>query len=285
MAIALWLGWIGGCSTPGPWNFYGTYDSRASDAVDGGQSTYAGALVVTMLDRTLVENVLPDGLRLATPIFPTKVHPVVYLVGDQRELRQVWGGVPYPIPAAVDYREMILLVPFVVRNPGHDKWHTYAVRMYLNYLMPVIIGNVGYGYAKELAWLYEAGALPDTVTRVVDLWGTLYFTSDVNATGVLRTDSEAVSSLPGWPSLKTLFEMPIVGWEPALSQFVCSYWEWNYANVLVAPISSSYRYAYPLHAGMDEWVKLGTLTNAPHGAVALVDLRWRLSLYPPPCRF
>src|SRR5262245_37284209 len=50
---------------PGPGNFNGSYDPRASDAQEGGQSTYNGSIAVSLLDRSLMQNALPDDFRLA----------------------------------------------------------------------------------------------------------------------------------------------------------------------------------------------------------------------------
>jgi hypothetical protein len=295
-ALAAILAFLGGCfphvKTPlqqvgagapflGPSDFVGNFSRRNRDATDGGQSTYEGSLVVTMLDRTLIEQVLPTGLHLATPVAASTQHPVIYLVGNQRNPLELRGGVLFSIPFSNDYREMILLVPFVVHDSGTMQWHSYAVRMYLDDVRPVVIGNTVYGYAKELAILTESGALPSIKTQVFDPFRTLYFSSDIKSSGPWQSAAVASASVPRWPDLQTMFEMPVVGSGPL--GFVCSYWEWEYSSTEVAPVTSSYRFVESFRAGMQNWVTLGSLANAPNGAVALRSLRWRLALPPPAC--
>jgi hypothetical protein len=268
----------------GPKDFVGGYSPRSGDAQDGGQATYAGALVVTMLDRTLVEQVLPAGLRLATPIAGSTRHPVIYLMGTQAAPQVLTGGVPHPVPSMPPYREMILLVPFVVGVPGVDRWHNYAVRMYLDYPGPVVIGDVIYAYGKQLASFDQTGALPDVNTQVYfPPYITRYFASDIRSTGPWRSAAVAAASLPRWPDLQEVFAMPVVGWDTL--RFVCSYWEWEYTNAEVAPVTSSHRFVESFRAGMANWVTLGPLANAPDGAVALRGLRWRLAWPPLRCLF
>jgi hypothetical protein len=294
MRTTLYAAWVaaaialGGCARPflGPGDYFGSYTPRLHPALNGAQATYAGALVVTMLDRSLVAPVLPPGLHLATPKATSIQHPVIFLVGVQGDPLYLINGALFP--SWVDpYDELILLIPFVVGDGGSDRWHNYAVRMYLDALGPVVIGDVGYGYAKELALLVPSGTLPDVNTRVFS-WidGMPYFASTIVPTGAWRSAAGATTSLPRWVDLQKIFEMPIVGSEiPGL--FICSYFEWEYSNADVAAVVSVYRYLHPFKTGvgMDNWVNLGPLANAPDGAVALRGLRWRLSLERPPCVF
>lgn len=268
---------------PGPKDFAGGFDPAARPAADGGQSTYEGALFVAMLDSTLVSAVLPAGLELAKPLTATAQHPVILLVGNQRNPLELRGGVTYPIPLSNDYREAMLLVPFVVRTSANQRWHTYVVRMYLDDIRPVAIGNTIFGYEKELASLTESGAFPNAKTDVRNLANALVFHSDVQTNGPWQP-SAAATAVPRWADLRTIFEMPIVGTLPIVG-FVCSYWEWYYATTEVAPATVSFRFVQPFRPTMSGWVALGTLTNAPDGALAMRGLRWRLALWPPGCQF
>lgn len=268
---------------PGPKDFAGGFDPAARPAADGGQSTYEGALFVAMLDRKLVAAVLPAGLELAQPLAAGAEHPVILLVGNQRNPLKLRGGVTYPIPLSNDYREAMLLVPFVVRTAGNQRWHTYVVRMFLDDVRPVAIGNTIFGYEKVLAILAESGAFPNVKTNVRDFASTLLFESDVQTTGPWQA-SAAATGVPRWADFQTIFEMPIVGTLPFVG-FVCSYWEWYYANTDVAPATSRFRFAQPFRPSMSDWVALGTLTNAPGGALVVRGLRWRLALWPPGCQF
>lgn len=79
--------------------------------------------------------------------------------------------------------------------------------------------------------------------------------------------------------------MPMVGYfgvNPPASiprdwRFNCSYFEWDYANATVAPAESRFTFVEAFKRGMEDWVGLGELTNAPDGAFRMSGLRWRLS--------
>jgi hypothetical protein len=109
---------------PAPADFNGSYDPRANDAQYGGQSTYNGSIAVTLLDRSLVQSALPGDIRLAQRLDGGTTHPLVHLVGHQRNLKYLINGIPIDsfLP---DYQEMILLIPFVVRAFG-SKWHNFV---------------------------------------------------------------------------------------------------------------------------------------------------------------
>jgi hypothetical protein len=267
---------------PGPADFNGGYESRGADATEGAQSTYDGSIVATTLARSLVARVLPDGFALASRKNGGDQHPVMYLVGHQREPLRLHNGATEPIPDAHPYQEMMLIVPFVARDAG-DQWHTFVVRMYLDDAGAIAIGNSVYAYAKDLADLYQTGAPEHVATQVTPALRPIHFGSDVMLTGSWRSSYDAETSLPRWRDLQSIFEMPILGVDSVRN--VCSYWEWNYAHAEVAPATSRHRFYQPFRAGMDDWVALGPLSSAPDGAVAVRGLRWRLALPPPPCRF
>jgi len=267
---------------PGPDDFHGDISRRSGDAEDGGQATYTGSLVVTMLARVLVENVLPQGLRLAYSSAGSAEHPIIHLVGHQRDPVGLSGGQTRPIPYASDYQEMILLVPFVLYGSG-TQLHNYAAWMYLDDLAAIGIGNSVYAYAKQLARLDESSAGLRISTQVASVFGKTYFVSDVRVTGPWRSASDAAATLPRWADLKAILEMPVVGVD--LMRTVCSYFEWSYADAEVAPALSTHRFVEPFRKGMSEWPRLGLLSGAPDGTVALRNLRWRLALPPPSCRF
>ena len=266
----------------GPGDFQGAYDVRSENAADGGQSTYAGTIAVTLLDRGLVEAALPGAFRLATQTTPSPKHPVIHLIGDQRSPRAVNQGVSRPIPLAQDYREMILLVPFVVNGTG-TQWHNFVVRMYLDQLGPIAIGNTVYAYAKELAQLPQTGSATRTTTEVSDILGRLLFESEVRRTGAWRSKSRAGRTITVWSRLRTIFEMPLVGVDPLRE--VCSYWEWDHTRTQVAPAASTHRFVQPFRSGMEGWVSAGALSSPLQGAVEVRRVRWRLALQPPACAF
>ena len=267
---------------PGPGDFAGMYEARSRDATEGAQSTYDGSIVVTLLHRSLVENVLPGGFRLAARTDGANEHLVILVIGHQRDPLALHNGATRRIPDAHDYQEMILLVPFVLYGSG-AQWHTFVVRMYLDDFGAIGIGNTVYAYAKDVADLTETGTRDHLTTQVAPLLRGIYFGSDVMLTDRWRSAAAAEASMPRWRDLQTIFEMPVVGVDEL--RHVCSYWEWDYSKVEVAPATSRHQFYHSFRDGMDDWVTLGPLTSALDGAVALRGLRWRLALPPPPCRF
>jgi hypothetical protein len=156
------------------------------------------------------------------------------------------------------------------------------MRMYLTDLPAVAIGNGVYGYAKEFARVSLNGASPNLATHASrHTVRTPYFSSDVAGTGPWLPAAGA--ALPRWSDLREMLEMPVVGMVGP--RFVCSYFEWDYANAEVAAATSRHRYLTPFVGGMAEWVAMGTQSGAPNGTVAVRDVRWRLSLDLKPCSF
>ncbi len=263
---------------PGPADFVGSYDPRLSNAQDGGQATYNGSITVISLDRGVVENALPGNFWLAERKDRGSTHPVIVLVGHQRDLKILHNGVPEPAGPG-DYQEVSLLIPFVVRGSG-TKWHSFVVGMYLDNVGAVEIGNTVFAYSKLLALLRESGRPEDLTTRVSLLRKA--FECNVQLTDSWRTADNARTSLDRWCAIQQIFEMPLVG---VMEQTVCSYWEWDYTAVEVAPTTAQHQFFQPLRQGMSGWVGLGQLSGALDGTFAIRGLRWRLAQRPPACKF
>ena len=263
-------------------DFQGGFNPAPGPVNFGLQSTYDGTIVVTMLDRTLVEPLLPASFSLAKAVNPSETrHPVIYLIGKQRDPSTVYQGTASPIMTASDYREMILLVPFVVRPPG-DRWHSFAVRMYLDDFSAVQGGNTVYGYAKEWAQLGESTTAQGVTHQVTNLFSTTtYFVADLQR-GSFAAIDQATAVPPRWGDIQRILGMPILGDNG--SGFVCSYWEWETGVAQIASATSQHRFVTPFRGGMLGWVGLGTMASAADGAVALTGVRWRLAP-PPGCAF
>jgi hypothetical protein len=269
---------------PGPGDFAGSYDGRATDAWNGGQSTYNGSISVILLDRALVQNALPGDFRLAQRADGGSTHPVIQLIGHQRDLMLLLNGVlePWGLP---DYEEMMLLIPFVVRASG-QKWHNFVLRMYLDDLVAVGLGDAVYAYAKVPAEIVESGTPQNLTSLVTVLLQGDVFGDTVTLTGPWDTSDNV--TLAGWSDLQEIFEMPLVGADVAfgnIMQTVCSYWEWDYTNAEVAPASSQLQFLQPPSAGTNSWVQLGQLSSDPNGTFAIRGLRWRMAGVPPACVF
>jgi hypothetical protein len=108
------------------------------------------------------------------------------------------------------------------------------------------------------------------------------FKCGVELAGGWRTSEEARTSLSHWADIQEIFKMPLVG---IMDRTVCSYWEWDYSAVEVAPTMARHRFFVPLRPGMNDWIALGQLSGLPGGALAIRKLRWRLAQEPPACRF
>jgi len=113
----------------------------------GAHSTFDGELLFANLLREIVELVVPNELRLAKNTKAPWLHPVALI---QAHHADCWWDLPFVIPRDVDdtrapecildYQELILLIPFVQCAPD-DRWHNYAVRMYLDNEYAIVVGN------------------------------------------------------------------------------------------------------------------------------------------------
>ncbi|MDB5864278.1 MAG: hypothetical protein JWO70_2084 [Betaproteobacteria bacterium] len=291
---------------PSPDDFEGSFLPRQQDALNGAQSTFRGAVVVTMLPRTLVEKRLPAGFRLARSKTGAAYHPVIHLVGHQEHPSYLFQGQPTEIPGQA-YHEMILLIPFVQDRSGLY-WHNYAAWMYLDNLWAIWIGDLLYGYHKEQAQLDELGGEPDPVKTLVwpassddyyfiHTWRIRRHPDPDGPPEPWRVVADAATALPRFADIQKIFEMPVLGFTTSPlggppGRIVCSFFEWNYDDAQVAPAIASCRHGRTFGRppgtagpGWTDWEQLGSLRNAPDGAYVLRGLRWRLSTDLRPCRF
>ena len=275
----------GGFPTSG--QFAGAYVPNDSAALWGGQSTYDGSIAVTLFERAVVEPVLPPGFSLATRTDGATTHPVIHMIGHQRNPMLLVDG--FLIPALdLGYQEMTLLIPYVVANSG-TMWHTFVVRMFLNDIAAIDIGNLGFAYQKEFAALPETDAPNVVDTDVMALFEGDVFGSAVTQNSQWTCACDAPAVVPSWLDVQTLFAMPIVGVDVdptsgLVTRILCSYWEWDYANVYVAAASSQHDFVRICRPGMGGWI--GQCSSPPGGALMIRGLRWRLADPPTPaCQF
>jgi hypothetical protein len=279
-------------------NFVGGYTSSATQVTDGAQSTYEGAIAVTMLDSGLVNAILPAGLSLAQKVDPTvSTHPVILMLGVQGELRLLQGGQPVDL-GVQPYTELILLIPFVVRDTG-TRWHNYVARMYLDNAQAIVIGDIFYAYAKEPALFVRTG----TQTSVVQV-GEVFEMNVQDAGPATDLGAAGVTPPSGLSQIQEVFKMPIVGhfdgWgypysRPPSYPFSCSYFEFEFSQATVTPATAVFQFIQEFKPGMSGWVSLGEITNSnPGGAFKISGMRWRLAsewppwtspVQPPACNF
>jgi hypothetical protein len=260
----------------GPQVFNGTYLPRSSNAKTGGEATYSGYIVFTNLSRSLVDAVLPPDLQLATNSVNLDLHPVIFLFGHQRNTKWLIAGTPIPI--GNDYKEMMVVIPFVQKQGGVN-WHNYVLRMYLDDWAAISLGNLYFAYAKEWGTADEFG-IAFTEFHYV----TPYFSASMQE-GTWQTSAQAELALPNYKAIQAIFEMPMVGWDSWLG-LKCSYFEFHYGNAMVAALQSEHQFLRSFRANMGAWVALGSLSSVPDGAIAIEGLDWRINHPPAPtCRF
>ena len=261
---------------PGPDDFVGSFTPIPGAVQTGLQSTYSGAVVVTEVARGIVQQMLPAGHTLA-PLkgaYSAARHPVLHLIGQQREPSTLFYGLVAPVAGAPGYDEMILVVPFVLR-PNGALWHNYVVRMYLTDYIAVFGGNEFFGYQKVVADLPRtdtAGGFGYTVD--LDNPPRTMFRTDVSLASP-AVAGPAASALPRWPDVKKILEMPFLGVKPDGTE-VCSHWELDFTNATVAPATSKHQVFHKFRNGMEPWETLGPLQNTRQGAFVVETVRWRL---------
>lgn len=130
-----------------------------------GMAQTRGANAVIALPREQVKAMLEPGLELAPQdMTAPELHPVLLLFawqGDVRPNRMPFGG--------GNYLEFIVSVPFVQHERARLREQCpgpfiYMPRLYLDQLIPTLLGIWGYGYNKELATI-RADASDYTVFR------------------------------------------------------------------------------------------------------------------------
>jgi hypothetical protein len=256
----------------GPGDFVGSFRTPSSVPNIGAESTFQGALTFFNLPRSDVAQVVPGGIELAAKqASAPELHPVVLVFGRQDDLRWLLPG-PNPPPLPSSYSELVLLIPFVQRR-GAANWHSLAARMYLDDPVPLLLGNLHYGYAKELATLFGTsadGALIKFETRKAT---TRYFEADLRHAGDWRTHEEAQATLPNYRDMQMILSMPILG--ITARRNVCSYFQWDYSAISIRPMITHHQFLEPFVDGMGPWTKK-PIDSATEGAIALRNLKWRI---------
>lgn len=172
--------------------------SRAEASPADGVGTLDSRIVVLGLPRADVQKLLPLGLELApqTLTFPDK-HPV-YLMFSHDHF-EAWFG-------DMDYNELMLAVPYVQRtalNVANRGPFIYMPRLYLDDELPRRLGNLLYGFEKEMGTIVN-GADNYTVRDPGD--------DRLIASATFAEDGEPVppSSVPLFQSVRKLLEMPTI---------------------------------------------------------------------------
>lgn len=172
-------------------------DKGSSDPFEG-VGTIDSRVVVLGLPRADVEKLLPLGLELAPqPLtFPDR-HPVVVMFSHDHF--EAWFG-------DMDYNEMMVAVPYVQRTTVHVANRgpfVYMPRLYLDDETPKVLGNLLYGFEKQMAKIAN-GESEYTVTSPDG--------KQTIATANFATDGAAVppSQVPLFNTVRKVFDMPTI---------------------------------------------------------------------------
>ena len=114
-----------------------------------GMAKTTGAAAMLPMPRDTVARLLPRGLEpAAQAITPASEHPVILLMGRQRNVR------PNIVPLGMNYLEFICAVPWVRHTDprlAHLGPLITPTRLYLDSLPPILLGIYGYGFPKVRA--------------------------------------------------------------------------------------------------------------------------------------
>lgn len=172
-------------------------DRGRSDPFEG-VGTIDSRVVVLALPRAEVERMLPLGLELAPqPVtFPDR-HPVVLMFSHDHF--EAWFG-------DMDYNEMMVAVPYVQRTDVHVAHRgpfVYMPRLYLDDETPCRLGNLLYGFEKQMGMIVNGTneyrvSTPDGARTIA------------HATFVEDGDPLPPGSVPSFQTVRKLFDMPSI---------------------------------------------------------------------------
>jgi hypothetical protein len=247
----------------------------------GGSTEFNGKIFLTNIDRKLVENVLPVNWSLADPVDSEEpCHPILILFGEHENASAIIAGITHDVGGSDDsYQEMMLLIPFALRDLGGQLWHTAVIRMYLDDPIATKLGNDYYAYNKVLATLTQTGTSIDILVG-----GLLAFRATTSAPGPWQNVS--TSTIPNLDQIQDLLAMPLFGVVKNSAAFggeydVCSYFNLTYylndaTESQVRSLAVQHDYFLPFVPAMTNWVSLPVLSNSTGGAIEIRDVNWRL---------
>ncbi|MEM6990831.1 MAG: FAD-dependent oxidoreductase [Myxococcota bacterium] len=161
------------------------------------QGTIDSRVVIRTFERDTVASLLPRGLELAPqPVVHHTRHPVLFLFSVDHF--DAWFG-------DMDYREMMVAIPYVQRTDLHIPHRgpfIYMPRLYLDDKLPRRFGNLLYGFEK--------------LDGVIEQDDRSYAVRELDGDEVVRLTYESAGTeqlpheLPNFESVRRLFDMPTV---------------------------------------------------------------------------
>ncbi|MBD3674338.1 MAG: hypothetical protein HUJ26_12505 [Planctomycetaceae bacterium] len=117
--------------------------------------TFAGVVSSVQMHRTSIDRLIPVGSGLVPVAEPEdERHTVLFLFGQQRQVRNVWGKWEFQYGFGREYEEVLLVIPGLRTPPGVDHPAlspvTLYARIFLNSLCSSILGRLMYGFSKHI---------------------------------------------------------------------------------------------------------------------------------------
>lgn len=241
-----------------------------------GFSTFEGLVVFANVDRRTLEALLPTGLALASNGKHPGLHPVLHIAGQQSNTGAEEGGVTFP---GVDYREFILLVPFVLHD-NSSQWHNFVVRMYLDNEIAKEIG-------KLFAYRKLTGFTDLTVGSIVrigvmdEAGNQLFLSQDPRIRGGFSgSAADALARLPNFPDIVRILGMPMLGVDPKTEARECSYFDLGFDKATITAITSEFQYFKDFRPPQ---LAPDLRTSVADGAIRVEGVSWRLQFPPGEC--
>ncbi len=163
-----------------------------------GVGTIDSRIVILGLPRADVQRLLPLGLELAPqPLTFPDEHPVFVMFSHDHF--EAWFG-------DMDYNEMMLAVPYVQRSAQHVANRgpfIYMPRLYLDEETPTRLGNLLYGFEKQMARIDNGDA--QYIVRTHD-GSRLIASARFTEAGA----PQPPSVIPSFQAVRKVFEMPTI---------------------------------------------------------------------------
>lgn len=182
------------------------------------QVMFSGGLAVVHVDRAALTRQLPPSVRL--PAGPDSTFPCLLALGRQTEGTTFFGG--WPIPAGVEYNELMVAVPFAQWDAAPLEPHFFMLGMTCDFAVAQWIGNTYYGFRKRLARIeYQT----DHFLLHAD-------DGQVAFIGVLAASNRQADGAIGWMLAAT--RQTVLGCRDDGS-FVRSRFEWDFREAVIEP--------------------------------------------------
>jgi len=160
--------------------------------------------------------------------------------------------------------------------------------MYLDNAQAVQIGNLYYGYFKEMAVLSET-ASTSTLSELDVAQGSatvFKWTADTSS-GSFVPSTSATGTLYNYQHAIRIMSMPLLGTVSTVLGpiYTCSFWDWNLQNTEVRPVEVTSQFVQAPRSGTTSWVSQGPMVSDETFAFQVQGVVWQLAYPPLPCSF